>query len=296
MRHLKLLRQVSEIARAGSIRQAAENLNITASAMNRKVHDLEEEIGTPLFERLARGVKLTAAGELFVRYARSQIADAERMSSQVEDLRGLRRGPIKIGCSQALAYDFLPSQIGIYRQENPRLQFDVKVMDQNAAINALIDYDVDLALVYRATIRPAVRILKSVPQRLAAILRADHPLARKQTLRLSDCVDYPLALPHPTLGGRQILDEVIAHRDFHFQIMAESNSFEMLRGLVLHGNMISLQIEVGTPQGEDPSRGLVTRTIDERDLPTSDLVLYQLRGRVLPVAAASFAAHLMAAL
>ena len=296
MRHLKLLRQVSEIARAGSIRQAAENLNITASAMNRKVHDLEEEIGTPLFERLARGVKLTAAGELFVRYARSQIADAERMSSQVEDLRGLRRGPIKIGCSQALAYDFLPSQIGIYRQENPRLQFDVKVMDQNAAINALIDYDVDLALVYRATIRPAVRILKSVPQRLAAILRADHPLARKQTLRLSDCVDYPLALPHPTLGGRQILDEVIAHRDFHFQIMAESNSFEMLRGLVLHGNMISLQIEVGTPQGEDLSRGLVTRTIDERDLPTSDLVLYQLRGRVLPVAAASFAAHLMAAL
>lgn len=295
MRHLKLLQQVSEIARAGSIRQAAENLNITASAMNRKIHDLEEEIGTPLFERRARGVKLTAAGELFVRYARSQIADAERMSSQVEDLRGLRRGPINIGCSQALALDFLPSQIGIFRRENPRLVFDVQVMDHNAAINALIDYDVDLALVYRATIRPAVRILKSAPQRLAAILREDHPLARKQTLRLSDCVSYPLALPHPTLGGRQILDEVIARRDFHFQIMAESNSFEMLRGLVLHGNMISLQIDIGAPR-EGFGLGLVTRTIDERDLPTSDLVLCQLRGRVLPVAAASFADHLMAAL
>ncbi|RZI55105.1 MAG: LysR family transcriptional regulator, partial [Zymomonas sp.] len=153
MRHLKLLHQVSEIAKAGSIRQAADRMNITASAMNRKIQDLEVEIGTPIFERRARGVKLTAAGEMFVRYVRSQIADAERLSSQVEDLRGLKRGPVKIACSQALALDFLPSQIGEFRKDNPRLVFDLKVMDHNAAINALIEYDVDLAIVYRAVIR-----------------------------------------------------------------------------------------------------------------------------------------------
>lgn len=292
MRHLKLLQQVSEIAKAGSIRQAAERMNITASAMNRKIQDLELEIGTPIFERRARGVKLTAAGEMFVRYARSQIADAERLSSQVEDLRGLRRGPVKIACSQALALDFLPSQIGEFRKDNQRLVFDLKVMDHEGAINALIEYDVDLAIVYRATVRPAVKVIKSVPQRLVAVMRRDHPLASKEGLRLSDFVGYPLALPDNSLGGRQVLDQVVAKRDLRFNVMAESNSFEMLRGLVLRCDMISFQIQIGAPTEELGSE-LVGRPVDERDIPLSDLVVCQLRGRILPVAAASFADKLM---
>ena len=243
----------------------------------------------------ARRVPLGEAGELFVRYARSQIADAERLSSQVEDLRGLRRGPVKIACSQALALDFLPFQIGEFRKDNPRLVFDLKVMDHNAAINALVEYDVDLALVYRAYMRPGIRILTSLPQRLVAIMREDHPLASKQVVRLSDCVGQPLALPDQSLGGRQVLDEVIARRDFRFDIMAESNSFEMLRGLVLRGNMISFQIEAGAPR-QDFGMGLVGRPIDERDIPHSDLVLCQLRGRVLPIAASSFADRLVKAM
>ena len=89
MRHLRLLSHVVEIARTGSIRKAAEQLNLTPSAMNRRIQDLEAEVGTPLFERRPRGVKLTTAGEMFVRYARSQIADAERMKFQDNLLGGL---------------------------------------------------------------------------------------------------------------------------------------------------------------------------------------------------------------
>ncbi|MGK9054842.1 LysR family transcriptional regulator [Neorhizobium petrolearium] len=290
-----MLHQVSEIARSGSIRQAAEKMNITASAMNRKIQDLELELGAPIFERRPRGVKLTTAGEMFVRYARSQIADAERLSSQVEDLRGLRRGPIKIACSQALAYDFLPSQIGAFRKDNPRLFFDLKVMDHEGAINALIEYDVDLAIVYRATARPAVRVIRSIPQRLVAIMHRDHVLASKKGLRLSDFVGHPLALPDASLGGRQVLDQVVAKRDLRFNVMAESNSFEMLRGLVLRCGMISFQVEIGAPTN-DLGAELIGHTVDERDIPPSDLVVCQLRGRILPVAAASFADRLVKAM
>src|SRR5580704_13907368 len=134
MRHLRLLSHVVEIARTGSIRKAAEQLNLTPSAMNRRIQDLETEIGTPLFERRPRGVKLTTAGEMFVRYARSQIADAERMKSQVEDLRGLRRGPIQIACSQALALDFLAMRIADFQEQHPKVTFDCKVMDHDRAL------------------------------------------------------------------------------------------------------------------------------------------------------------------
>jgi DNA-binding transcriptional LysR family regulator len=288
MRHLKLLTHVVEIARMGSIRKAAEHLNLTPSAMNRRIQDLETEVGTPLFERRPRGVKLTTAGEMFVRYARSQIADAERMKSQVEDLRGLRRGPIQIACSQALAFDFLASQVAAFQKQHPKVVFDLKVMDHDRALVALAAYEVDLALVYRPAMWPSLRVMATVPQRLAVVMRADHPLAAKKSVRLSDCADYPAALPDRTLSGRQILDEVTARRELRLNMRAESNSFEMLRGLVFRCNMISFQIEIGAPSG-DLGLGLVGRPVDTRDVPTADLVLCQLRGRGLSVAAATFA-------
>src|SRR5712692_1811533 len=75
MNHLRFLHYVDEVARVGSVRQAAERLHVAASAVNRRVQDIEDELGTPIFERLPRGMRLTAAGELFVRYIRSRAAD-----------------------------------------------------------------------------------------------------------------------------------------------------------------------------------------------------------------------------
>jgi DNA-binding transcriptional LysR family regulator len=287
MRHLRLLTHVVEVARTGSIRKAAEQLNLTPSAMNRRIQDLEDEVGTLLFERHPRGVKLTTAGEMFVRYARSQIADAERMRSQVEDLRGLRRGPVVVACSQALALDFLAARVSAFQKQHPRVTFDLKFTDHEAALTALAAYEVDLALIFRPSMRPNMRVIASVPQRLVAVVRADHPFARKRSVRLSECAEYLAALPDRSLGGRQILDEVAARRDMRFNVMAESNSFEMLRGLVHRCNVISFQIEIGAPSG-DLGMGLVGCPIDTRDVPAAELVLCQLRGRGLSIAAAAF--------
>jgi len=77
--------------------------------------------------------------------------------------------------------------------------------------------------------------------------------------------------------------------------MAESNSFEMLRGLVHRCNLISFQIEIGAPSG-DLGMSLVGVPVDTRDVPAGELVLCQLRGRVLPIAAAAFSETLSTSL
>jgi DNA-binding transcriptional LysR family regulator len=290
MRHLRFLRYVDEVARAGSIRKAADVLHVTASAVNRRIMDLEEELGAPLFERRPRGVRLTAAGELFVRYIREQTGDVERMKSQIEDLKGLRRGTVRIACSQALALDFLPREIAAYRTKFPLVQFDVKVFDHERAMGALAAYDVDLVLVFRPPFLANFQPLMSLQQRLVALMPSDHPLAARRTIRLSHCVGYPVALPERTLGGRQLLVEVLARSNLRFDIVAESNSFEFLRGMVLQDRVISFQIEIGAVPSEE--LGLVVRQIDDRDVPRADLVLGQLRGRNLSVPAAKFAEQL----
>src|ERR1700724_1402156 len=66
MRHLRIVQYIDEVARTGSIRKAAARLNVTASAVNRRIIDLEDELGTQLLERKPRGVRLTAAGALFL--------------------------------------------------------------------------------------------------------------------------------------------------------------------------------------------------------------------------------------
>src|SRR5438105_9977448 len=232
-KHLRILSYVDAVARSGSIRKAADQLDVTASAVNRRIMDLEEELGALLFERRPRGVRLTAAGEVLVHYLREQDGEVERMKSQIEDLKGLRRGTVRIACSQALALDFLPREIAAYRARFPLVQFDVKVFDHERAMGALAAYDVDLVLVFRPPFLANFQPLMSLQQRLVALMPADHPLAARKKIRLSDCVGYPVALAERSLGGRQLLAEVLARSDLRFDLVAEANSFEFLRGMVL---------------------------------------------------------------
>ena len=291
MKHLRVLRYVDEVARTGSIRKAADQLNVTASAVNRRIMDLEEELGTPLFERRPRGVRLTAAGEVFVNYLREQNGDLERMKSQIEDLKGMRRGTVRIACSQALALDFLPQQIAEFRKRHPLVAFEVKIFDHERAMSALAAYEVDLVLVFRPSFLANFQPLMTLEQRIVAVMSSSHPLASRRTVRLRDCTAYPVALPERSIGGRQLLDEVSARSGLSFQVAAESNSFELLRGLVMQANLLSFQIRIGTmPNGN--KLGLVARDIDDRDVPRAKLVLGQLRTRNLPIPAAIFAERL----
>ncbi|HUC51675.1 MAG TPA: LysR family transcriptional regulator [Xanthobacteraceae bacterium] len=291
MKHLRIFRYVDEVARSGSIRKAAEQLNVTSSAVNRHVLDLEEELGAPLFERRPRGVRLTAAGEVFVNFLRQHNGDVERMKSQIEDLKGLRRGAVRIACSQALALEFLPREVAAFRKQFSSVSFDVKVLDHEKAMVALADYDVDLLLAFRPAYLANFQPLMTLEQRLVAIMHPRHPLAEKQTLRLRDCTRYPVAVAMRGFGGRELLDEFCARTNLRFHIAAESNSFEFLRGLVGYRELITFQIKIGAP-ADNNRLGMVTRQIDDRDLPRANLVLGQLRGRNLPVPAAVFAHQL----
>jgi DNA-binding transcriptional LysR family regulator len=196
---------------------------------------------------------------------------------------------VRIACSQALALDFLPREIAAYRAKFPLVQFDVQVLDHERAMTALAAYEVDLVLVFRPPFLANFQPLMSLRQRLVALMAADHPLAgQKKKLRLSEMVSYPVALPERSLGGRQLLANVLARSNLQFNIAAESNSFEFLRNMVLREKLISFQIEIGAVE----SAALAVRQIDDRDVPHADLVLGHLRGRNLPVPAAKFAEQL----
>lgn len=290
MRHAAALRFVDAVARAGSIRRAAETLAITSTALNRRILTLEEELGAPIFERLPRGVRLTTAGELFVHHARRQLAELERVRSQISDLSGERRGRVAIASSQGLLPFFLPAQIARYRVRHPAVMFRVARRDRDAAERALADYSADIALIFEPVRFGDFHVVASARQRLQVVMRAGHPLAGRQTVRLSDCLDWPIALPTAEYGVRHLLDLAQTRSLIRLHPVVESDSFEFLRGLPsAEEGLISFQIGLGLP---DPATmaamRLAATPLDVRDAPEGVVHLGQLRGRTLPVAAARF--------
>lgn len=287
MNHLRFLRYADEVARAGSIRQAAERLHVAPSAVNRRIQDIEEELGTPIFERLPRGMRLTTAGELFMRYVRGRAAELDQVRSEIEELKGLRRGTVRVVASQALAPRFLPQAIQAFRQSHPLVAFDVRIGDHVQAAEALRSFGTDLALVFNLAPESDIERSASLEQRLVALMHAQHPLARRTGggLRLRDCADYPLVLPNRDTGGRQLLERFLSRSSIRLGPMVESNSFEFLRGCVFDQRSISFQMAIGVLPDE---RDVVAREIEDRGFPRGELVLASLRGRQLPVIAYAF--------
>ena len=295
VRHLQPLRCGEAIARAGSIRRAAESLAITSTALNRRVLVLEEELGAPVFERLPRGVRLSPAGELLIHHVRAQSADLERLRSQIADLSGERRGHVAIACSQALLPYFMPAQIGAYRAAHPGVTFAVTLRDRDRAERALMDHEADVALVFEPVRLADVQVIATLRQPVHAVMARDHPLAAKRLLRLSDLVGHPLGFPSEAFGVRALMDAAMRRSSVRLEPVLEADNFEFLRHYPGHEGMVTFQIPIGLPPGaaDGPT---TSRPIDARDVPPGHLYLAQLRGRTLSVAAANFARQLERAL
>jgi len=285
MRHLRTLVCIADVAKSGSIRKSAERLNLTPSALTRKIQDFEEELGMPIFERLAHGMRLNAAGELVVRHLRSQVSDFERVRSQIADLSGVRRGHVAVACSQAFAHAIMPVEIEAYRARYPLVTFMLQVRDHAHAITALTSFEADLALIVQPPPAPELQVLLAYRQPLCALMSADHPLADVVPVRLRDCLRFPIAMPDRSLAIRHLLDAAIVRASLPVRVAVESGSLEFLRNYARREQVISFQILPGIPI---IGSGLVARDIDERDLAPTQVILGQMRGRSLSIAAAKF--------
>ena len=294
MRHLQTYRMIRDVARAGSIRRAAEDMNITSSALNRRIQHFEEEFGGPIFERLQRGVRLNPAGELLMQHIQAQLSDLERVRSQVADLSGERRGHVTIACSQALTPIFLPREVARYRRDHPGVTFSIRVRDRAQAEHDLSVFATDLAIVFEPVYLVDFEVIRAVEQPVSAIMSADHPLAGQEVLRLRDCLALPHVIPSSEYGVRHLLEQAVRGRSYQLDPVVEADSFELMRHYVLQEQVISFQIPIGLLPRLDPH--LVVRRIDPRDIAPGLLLIGQMRGRTLPVATAKFAQQVANAL
>jgi DNA-binding transcriptional LysR family regulator len=268
------------IRKAGSIREAARRLNVASSAVNRQLLKLEAELGTPLFERLPAGLRLTHAGSTFARHAIEVLQDAERVRSELDSMRGLKTGHVEIVAVESLISELLPNVLSRVREVYPRFTVGVTIMGSSAIPDALIGGEADMGIAFNLERSSELQQLALWRFPLGAAMRPDHPLADNQSLSLASCLSHKLILPKADLATRQLL----LHAWGKLPIGAiETSSVELAKQLTLRGLGISFQTRIGL-EGEISRGELVHVPIIRPVAMRADLGVYVRASRNPPIA------------
>jgi DNA-binding transcriptional LysR family regulator len=240
MLHSRLLTYVDEVARTGSIRKAATHLNVAASAISRQILALETQLGTPLFQRLPKKLILTAAGEVLIGHIRQTLKELSRAQAKIEELKGLRRGEITVAMMSGLASNLVPGTVKQFRLANPRVKLILTLYNTGAEIqSAVATGEADLGIGFDFTKDSNLKVLARTPGALGAVMAPTHPLAKRVSIRLSDCVDYPLVIADNSSAIRPYLNAAFSRVLLDPQPIIETNAIEIMRHAAILENGIT---------------------------------------------------------
>ena len=196
----------NELIRSGSIRQAAEGLNISPTAVVRQLDKLEHSFGTPLVERNPRGIRLTVAGEVLAASTYKMAHELKSAQQLIDEFKGLRRGRVSIHTNGAAASAILAPALSEFAREHPAITIEVDVSSAQGALDAVADGSAQFAVTMFAPKDPRIEVLFRAPVLHEPIMSPDHPLAAHKTIAMQDLVAHPLALPNRTFGVRRAFD------------------------------------------------------------------------------------------
>lgn len=237
--HSQLLGYLDEVARAGSIRKASAKLNIASSSINRQILALEAELGSPIFHRLHRQLRLTPTGEILIDHVRRTLKDLGRAVGQIEDLKGIRRGEVTVALIGGLASSLIIRVCSKFQEQYPLVKLKFRRYDGDKIVSAVTSGECDLGLSFMLPDDPNLTVIAAIDCYIGAVVPADHPLAKRASVRISDCIGFPMVLPDETMMVRGILESVFQRLKVNPYPVMESNSIEMVRGFVASGKGIT---------------------------------------------------------
>lgn len=293
------LRYFAAVAREGSIRAAARALNVASSAVNRQVLWLEETLGHGLFERQARGVRLTPAGEVLHAHVLRTLSDLDATVGDLDALAGMRRGTVQVASVESVAETLVPDIVAAFRVRHPGIHVSLRLGDSESVVDALRRGETDVGFAFEPPRDPRLAVGHACDLAIGAVMRPDHPLAGRDGLRLADCLAHPFCLPARGLSLRQRLDLVLdgapGAPDLSAEAFVEANSLRLMKALVLRDGLIAFQTVLGLER-ELADRSLVFRPLADAALRRNRFAILTSSHRALGHAARGFLDHALVAL
>lgn len=224
------------VAESGSFSQAAEQLFLTQPAVSKRVGALEAELGTRLFDRIGRRVRMTEAGRALLPRARRIVTELEDSRRAISRLSGRVEGRLSIGTSHHIGLHHLPPVLRGFSRAFPDVELDIAFLDSEAGCEAVEQGELELAIVTLPPQRPAhleVEPLWEDP--LVAVAGRGHPLAGHEAPTPQTLAAYPAVLPALGTYTRGIVDTAFAQFGLQPSVGLSTNFLETIKMLVSVG-------------------------------------------------------------
>lgn len=238
---LRQLRYFIEVAEREHISEAAEHLHVAQSAISRQIANLEEELGTPLFERVGRNVKLTPIGKIFLEHSISALKAIDFAVKQVEEYLDPAKGTIKVGFPTSLASNVLPTVISAFKKEYPNVSFHLRQGSYKYLIDAVKNRELNLALL--GPLPPKddqINATVLFSENIHALLPATHPLAKTEKINLIDLRNDDFVLFPEGYILNKVAVDACKSAGFIPKVTSEGEDMDALKGLVAAGIGVTL--------------------------------------------------------
>ena len=206
---LEQLRIFIEVAEQGHVTKAAGFLCLTPSAVSASIRNLEERYGTPLFERIGRGIVVSAAGHQFLPEARATVASARATERTLTELGNGKRGVMTIAASQTIASYWLPPLLVRFRQRYPLVEIRLTLGNTGEVAQSLIDGTTDIGFVEGRINEAAVSSMVVAMDHFVAVVGPAHPWADGRTVSLAALVKADWVMREAGSGTRSAFEEML---------------------------------------------------------------------------------------
>jgi DNA-binding transcriptional LysR family regulator len=288
--HSQALRYLSEVARSGSIRKAAEQLNVASSAVNRYILKLEAELGVPIFERKYRSLRVTPAGQLLLDHIRRTLHDAEKTQEEIGELKGSRRGTVRLVVIEGLATDLLPHTLVAFREKYPLINFNVEVLPSASVANALLEHHADIGIAFNTPACKGIKREQIAELSVGVLTQPMHPLASQETVTLADCTRYPLIMASNALSLAPVIEAALLGGELDPEALITTNSAAAVKAMVEAGLGIGFKSALGI-EGDVVAGRLAFRNLSGSRL-EQRLYLLTRQGSALPPSANYLIEHI----
>ncbi len=236
---LRHLRYFTAVASALHFGRAAQRLHVSQPTLSQQIKSLEDELGTPLFERDPRGVRLTQAGEVFLTHASRALEDVGAGTRAVGALRGLTTGVLRVGYLPSLRGLVVPALAAVLRK-SPGVRVTAREGVVRGIERRVADGKLDIGVALASTRLPGLESEAIFESRLWLVVNKRHPLAQAPRATPQMLAGESFALLARGLRGRTLADGWLASTGFSPHIILESDAVGAVLAMVRGGLAVTL--------------------------------------------------------
>lgn len=242
--------------------RAGEEVNLSQPSVSVRIRQLENELGTKLFEQLGKKVSLTEAGLVLIPHARRVLTAVENAQAAVDELLGLERGTLRIGASTTPGMYLVPQVIARFHDRYPKIEIHLGIKDTQQIEESVIRNEFDFGFVGGHLVGDEVEVFPWLTDELVLIVAPDHPLAKKRSIKSVELRNEKFILREPGSATRAAISNHLENSGLEIDLVMEMENPESVKKAVQSGRSIAF----------------ISRFAVEAELKTKSLIAIRVRG------------------